>query len=365
MLAGPTHTLKKRPRPAAGGTAAVAAVFGGFNDPISSDVLLRLLISSDPDSSAGSADDADELCLHLHAHALLRSHYFAALLSDRWRRGGDGGGGGTITLRVTPSAVDAHLTVLRLLYAGDFSGEIATPAAAIAALPVALALLFEDLVRACVRFLEAVPWSEEEEEAVVSLAPLLPLPDSADLLARLSPAPSSSSEEMLHDLVRASVGSHKVKAFAAKMVRDFSSREVVRRVFDRAFAGSLKTVRESMERYSSPELRGDHEETEAIQRLNLHTAVSKVKDLLWLLELMIELRVADTAVEEWSAQTAFVADLQRAFQEDAWRNNAPALPALVMKCTCRIADAVAAGWVLAARQVMESISFPFSVTLLC
>ncbi|KAI9125320.1 hypothetical protein K1719_003936 [Acacia pycnantha] len=55
--------------------------------------------------------------------------------------------------------------------------------------------------------------------------------------------------------------------------------------------------------FRSPDFRGDHNETEAIQWLNLHKAMRNGKHLLWF--------------KEWSEQVAFTADLQRAFRDDA------------------------------------------------
>lgn len=333
---------------------------GGFNDHLTADVLLRLYLDPSP-FDPDPPSDTHALDLHLHSAVLRRSKYFSALLSDRWLQKPDGDGILRLTLSVPASSgsMDPHLVVLRLLYSTEFSGTIVSAAAALSVLPVALELLFDECIQACVQFLEAVPWSEDEEKAILGLIPLLGRDESQELLARVLPPRGDSSEEMLNRLVMASIGnlpsvsSVKVKAFVAKMLRDFPSRDSVRRVFDRAFETSLKTVKESLEKYSSPDLRGDHDETEAIQRLNLHTAVYHGKDLLWLVERMIELRIADTAVREWSEQTTFVADLQRAFQDDAWRNIAPGLPSLVLRCTGRLADAVAAGSILAARQVLQ------------
>ncbi|CAN4107550.1 unnamed protein product [Withania somnifera] len=70
---------------------------------------------------------------------------------------------------------------------------------------------------------------------------------------------------------------------------------------------------------------------------------------------MIELRVADTAVQEWSNQASFTADLLRALRDDAWRNIVPGLPAVVLRCTCKLANAVATGTILATREVRVKI----------
>lgn len=57
----------------------------------------------------------------------------------------------------------------------------------------------------------------------------------------------------------------------------------MRSVCSTAFEKSLKVARQSLEEYSSPDFRGNHDETEAIQRLHLHTAMTNLKHL-WLVE---------------------------------------------------------------------------------
>ncbi|KAL3538964.1 hypothetical protein ACH5RR_002330 [Cinchona calisaya] len=357
---------------------------GGFNDSSSADVVLRLYIEksspfvSDDSESISAVVDQSDVQIYLHSDVLHRSKYFAALLSGRWQKDScpnDAADSPTIhrfNLGVsdTPGSIDYHLTVLQLLYTNDFSAVIDTVSTAISLLAVALELLFEDCVRACVRFLEAVPWTDDEEKKILGLVPFLKEEESQELLARVSPARNDSSEEMLHGLIMSAIHNHPnmafAKAFVAKLLRDFSSKESARRVLDRAFETSLKIVKESLEEYSSPDFRGDHNETEAIQRLNLHTAMTNGRHLFWLVERMIELRVADTAVKEWSDQASFTSDLQRAFRDDAWRNIVPGLPAVVLRCTCKLANAVANGNVLAPRQVrMKLVKDWLPVMIIC
>ncbi|XP_010530839.1 PREDICTED: BTB/POZ domain-containing protein At1g63850-like isoform X2 [Tarenaya hassleriana] len=341
-----------------------------FNDSATADVILRLYHDSSPFERGGDDDDGsgsspspidsgdgqdlgDDVRIYLHSDVLRRAKYFAALLSDRWRTPATDGYI-HLNLAVTAGSIATHLAVLELLYTDGFSDVIDSASTALDILPVALELLFDDCVRSSIRFLEAVPWTDEEERRVLSLVPFLREEESTDLLARVSPSRDNSCEEMLHGLILAAIHSHPnmafVKAFVAKLLRDFSSKETARKVLERAFVTSLKVVKESLEEYSSPDFRGDHNETEAMQRLSLHTAMVNGKHLIWVVERMIELRVADTAVKEWSEQAAFTADLQRAFRDDAWRNMAPGLPAVVLRCTCKLADAVASGSILAARQ---------------
>ncbi|XP_062093244.1 BTB/POZ domain-containing protein At1g63850-like isoform X3 [Humulus lupulus] len=341
-----------------------------FNDSTSADVVLRLFVEPSPldlDELESPSETESEVFLYLHSHVLRRSKYFAALLSDRWQkdRGADGhdivGESDEELIRINlgvPPTIESGITVLELLYSGDFFNTINSASMALDLLPVALELLFEECVRSCVRFLEAVPWTEEEEKRVMSMIPLLGGEESKELLARVSPGGNDSSEEMLYSLIVAAIHSPPnmalVKAFVAKLLRDFSSKESAKRVLERAFDASLKVVKESMEEYSSPTFRGDNNETEAMQRLNLHTAMTNGRQLLWLVERMIELKVADTAVKEWSEQASLTSDLQRAFRDDAWRNLVPGLPVVVLRSTCKLANAVATGSILAATQVNVS-----------
>ncbi|KAL5077600.1 hypothetical protein RYX36_016584 [Vicia faba] len=55
-------------------------------------------------------------------------------------------------------------------------------------------------------------------------------------------------------------------------IKDVSLRVTAKRDVEEAFRKSLKTVKQSLEDYTSPIFRGDHNKAEAIQRLNLHKA---------------------------------------------------------------------------------------------
>ncbi|KAL5562975.1 hypothetical protein UlMin_032722 [Ulmus minor] len=345
-----------------------------FNDSSSADVLLRLFVEvspfeSDPESVSTTQSD---VVLYLHSNVLRRSKYFEALLSDRWqndRAGEDGDGAGdaatskytrlNLGVPPTPGSIDSRIAVIELLYSSDLSSACNSVSVALDLLPVALELLFEECVRYCVRFLEAVPWDEEEEIRVLNLIPFLGKEESKELLARVSPQKNDCCEDMLQGLITAAINNNQnmafVKAFVAKLLRDFSSKETAKRVLESAFQRSLKVVKDSLEEYSSPDLRGGYNETEAIQRLNLHTALTNSRHLLFLVDRMIELKVADNAVKEWSEQASFTSDLQRAFRDDAWRNFVPGLPAVVIRCTFKLASAVAEGSILATREVRKKL----------
>eukprot|EP01018_Ginkgo_biloba_P002030 Gb_05366 [translate_table: standard] len=337
---------------------------GGFNDAATADVVLHLQrVSTTFDKDPEVIGEVEQLDVevHLHSHVLNGCRYFAALLSERWKTSVYNKSEKPLHFNLSvpvSRTVEAYLLILQLFYSKDFVGVIKDASTALSLLPVASELLYDECITACIRFLEAVPWTEEEEREVIKLAPSLQKDEAAELLARVSPVKGNAFEDMLNGLIYTATHSHSngatVKAFVSKLLHDYSSRDAVRLVLNNAFMTSLKTVKDSLEEYSSPSLRGDHDEIEAMQRMNLHTAVVNGRHLLWLVERMIELKVADTAVKEWSDQANFAANLQRAFRDDAWRNIAPGLPALVLRCTYRLANAVATGTILASRQVKHS-----------
>eukprot|EP00250_Pteridium_aquilinum_P005970 c15976_g1_i1 orf=183-1811(+) len=305
----------------------------------------------------------------LHSHTLQQCPYFATVLSERWQEArefseGPNHGKRTHVNMTIPASrgTKPYLLVIQMLYSKDFRGLISDVPTALACLPVAAEWLYDECIAACVQYLEAVPWTEDEERKVLEVVTSLQLRESAQLLARIVPINTTAVEDMLGGLVYAATHSPSngatVKAFVAKLLHDHASRFTVKLVLDNAFANSLKIVQDSVEAYSSPNVHGKHDEIdeiEALQRMNLHTASVNGKHLLWLVERMIELRVADMAVTEWSEQSVFTANLQRAFDDDAWRNVAPSLLALVLRCTCRLANAVVTGTILASCQIRKKL----------
>lgn len=289
-------------------------------------------------AAAGSAADAGRLTLYLHKAVLTQCRYFAARLSGRWQQQDSTGDSSasaadtasTTTYSTTTSTAteedgqqqqqhpqhpqqqhlsmamspahtpDAYATTLELLYTRDFLPATSDVQSALSILPVAAELLFDDCIGACVDFLESVPWTRREEAQIVDVVSCLQLEQSAHLLARLRPVQEHAVSDMLDGLVYLATHSLQnvasVKAFVAKVLSTYASREAVRSVLDKAFSSSLKTVQDAIEEWSSPNVRGRHDEIEALQRQNLRTADTYSRHLLWLVERMVELKVASNAV---------------------------------------------------------------------
>ncbi|EAZ28420.1 hypothetical protein OsJ_12401 [Oryza sativa Japonica Group] len=375
-------TLSSSPAPH---TAAAAA--SASSPPLSfpnADLVLRLHLDPCPDDDAdldAGEDHRPSLDLHVSSASLLRSRYFAALLSDRWSPAptSAAGGHGHLSLAVAaPRSAShpfhAHVEVVRLLHTLDFAGAIHSPADALDILPVALQLLFDACVEACTRFLEGETWSAEQEGPGPRDRAFFPADEAADLLARITPPPAASasaaggeaarspSEAMLHGLIHSAIHGHPVpaatKAFVAMLLKDYPSRDCVQKVLDEAFLSRLETVKELMGKYASPDFRVavDSDERDAIQRLNLQSAVLNVRHLLWLIERMVEMRVAGNAVKLWSEQAALTADLQKLLNDvDMWKNITPGLPVLVTRCTLRFANSVVNGETIVPRQVRTKL----------
>lgn len=134
--------------------------------------------------------------VNVHAHVLTQCRYFDALLSDRWQ---DRAQTSTqeesakskpihINLCVVPGRhQSSYIATLKLLYTQDFIGTIYNVESALSILPIAAELLYDQCISICLKFLEAVSWTREEERQIVQLVSCLQLEESSPLLARLNP----------------------------------------------------------------------------------------------------------------------------------------------------------------------------------
>ena len=179
-----------------------------FDDTSTADVVLHLQqeessVQMEQDRSEYSGKDVSRSAggegraVYVHAQVLAQCRYFDALLSDRWlERGTDTTGheenGKSKLIRINLCVgagrfLGSYLTTLHLLYSKDFVGTIRDVETALNILPIAAELLYDDCISACVKFLEAVAWTKEEEQQIVQLVTCLQLEESSGLLARLSP----------------------------------------------------------------------------------------------------------------------------------------------------------------------------------
>lgn len=144
--------------------------------------------------------------LLLHSRALRRSEFFETRLSERWATSSDQNGPLEITLDkcVNPST---YVRCIQLLYVPDRIKHTAFNDVqdALGILEVAAELLFHDCVDACMRYLEAVPWTLENEGAIRGCVASLHLQSSPDLAARLS-IPENGTMEKPVDVMKNVLG---------------------------------------------------------------------------------------------------------------------------------------------------------------
>ncbi|KAL8524106.1 hypothetical protein ACS0TY_013899 [Phlomoides rotata] len=159
-----------------------------FKDPATADVIFNIRVdgetpsfdSLDVVSDVISMKQLETQKIYLHSCAFRRSKYFVSLLSDRWQRQSDWLSSNEAenypkisrinhVIPANGDSMDNFISVLKLLYSDNLLFSIDNLSTALDLLPIALELLFEDCVKACIRFIEAVTWSEDDENRILSL----------------------------------------------------------------------------------------------------------------------------------------------------------------------------------------------------
>ncbi|KAL6906190.1 hypothetical protein ACP4OV_003791 [Aristida adscensionis] len=121
---------------------------------------------------------------------------------------GRGGGGGEVAVE-GKVAVEAVREAVEMMLEDDDEAAAMRRlgrggvARAMGVLEVSFSLMFDRGVNNCLKYLEAVPWSEHEEERIKSLLSQYPSYGAAsrNLLARLQPQNPTSSAELISELI--------------------------------------------------------------------------------------------------------------------------------------------------------------------
>ncbi|KAF8396368.1 hypothetical protein HHK36_017985 [Tetracentron sinense] len=150
-----------------------------IGDRSTSDVVVRL-----------RTQDVRDEWFYCHSHILIeKSKYFADRLSENWPTCQILDSRNCVEVYCQESEFDHHVTTLRLFYDITNSSEPDTwhgVRNALGILRVAVELSCEQIIRACVDYLEAVPWEEAEEEEILRIIPGLGS-QAEPILARLQP----------------------------------------------------------------------------------------------------------------------------------------------------------------------------------
>ncbi|KAK3012629.1 hypothetical protein RJ639_008585 [Escallonia herrerae] len=138
-----------------------------------------------------AARDGFRVSMDVHRGVLVgRSRFFADKLSRS-------GGGEAVSVEICDcDDVEVYVEAVVMMYCEDLKSRLmgVDVSKVLGLLKVSAAIMFDAGIMSCLEYLEAVPWSAEEEGKVVSHLSQLELDDSVtDVLKRVSAEPSTSS----------------------------------------------------------------------------------------------------------------------------------------------------------------------------
>ncbi|TVU02811.1 hypothetical protein EJB05_51659, partial [Eragrostis curvula] len=146
----------------------------------------------------------DGRCVHMELDSAVlcsSSAFFSAMAPPA---AGGGGGGKRIEVDGVEN-LEAFRAAVELMYEPDPMRLLAGSGVsrAIDALEVCSSIMFDRGIKSCLTYIEAVPWSENDEEKLKSLFARCTFDDviSQDILARLRPHNSNSSEDLTVQLI--------------------------------------------------------------------------------------------------------------------------------------------------------------------
>jgi hypothetical protein len=169
-----------------------------FNDASTSDLQLTL-----------NNREGYSMTVNVHRHVLVtHSRFFAAKLSERWsKQQRQQRLLNSNLIEITDvEDVEIYLVTLRLMYCQDVKRSLMKENVprVLDILKLSAHIMFDGGVFACLEYLEAVPWAEDEEAKVTALLGELQLDSvgvAADVMKRCSGLDSSNSEDVLVQLL--------------------------------------------------------------------------------------------------------------------------------------------------------------------
>ncbi|KAG2302764.1 hypothetical protein Bca52824_031415 [Brassica carinata] len=265
-----------------------------FNDPASSDVKLTL-----------SSKDGISITMCVHRQILVaHSRFFAVKLSDRWSK----------QQQMAPSSspyiveisdcddVEVYIETLMLMYCRDLRKKMMRHdvSRVLGILKVSAAIGFDAGVLSCLEYLEAAPWSEDEEHRIASLLSELHLENvgATEVLRRVSVEAShnGSNDEVLLNLLHIVLegkdekARRDMKTLVSKMLRENSSGNDLRKEsLYLACDGCLHKLKRQFLQAAESDL--ENVDQIARQADNLH----------WILDILIDRQIAEDFLVMWAS----------------------------------------------------------------
>ncbi|GMH22688.1 hypothetical protein Nepgr_024531 [Nepenthes gracilis] len=268
-----------------------------FNDPNSSDIRLTL-----------SGKDGVSVSVNMHRQILVvHSRFFAGKLLERWSKQRSSG--------ATPMAVEVtdcddlevYIATLSLMYCKDLRRRLLKEdvSKVLGILKVSAAIGFDAGVLSCLEYLEAAPWTEDEEEKVASLLSDLQLQGigASDVLKRVSldivatEESSNDNEELLMKLLNVVLegkdekARREMKGLISKLLHEDSYQNYLGK--DSLYLACNSCLQQLRLHFLRAAASNSHDVGQiARQADNLH----------WILDILISRQIAEEFLMTWASQ---------------------------------------------------------------
>ncbi|OWM67961.1 BTB/POZ domain-containing protein At5g60050 [Punica granatum] len=257
------------------------------------------------------ARDGFRVSMDVHRRVLSeKSRYFAERL--RFEKGSH-----LVEVEISEcDDVEVYVETVVLMYGEDLRRKLTGEdvSKVLGLLKVSSALMFDEGISACLEYLEAVPWSNEEEEKVISHLHQLHLLDSAtELLQRVSAKPSTSARSddifmrLLTGVLQAKdeKARREMKTIISRLLREDSSsqhsdngcvdvsRDTLYHICHQCLSSLILCLSEAT---------GVDEKSGRDRGVLMGEIAREADNLNWVIDILIDRKVGDEFVKLWADQ---------------------------------------------------------------
>ncbi|CAN6197438.1 unnamed protein product [Urochloa humidicola] len=250
------------------------------------------------------------------------SAFFAAMAPAEDAAAGGGGGGGGKRIEVDGvDNLDAFRAAVELMYEADPMRWLANAGVsrAIDVLEVCSSIMFNRGIKSCLTYIEAVPWSENEEEKLKNLFARFTFDEavSQDILARLRPHSWKSSDDLTVQLIQSitsSTNSGARKDMQSLVNGLLSKSSVYQKDSSGLNKESLYQIYYScldslVDLFEEATESTDHTSQTLVVRGSkplIERVSSQAENLNWLLDILVNNDMAEEFVELWAKQDRLI-----------------------------------------------------------
>ncbi|XP_038989460.1 BTB/POZ domain-containing protein At2g13690-like [Phoenix dactylifera] len=216
--------------------------------------------------------------------------------------------------------LDAFKETIELMFEKDAMRWLmnAGVSRAIDVLEVSSMIMFDRGVASCVKYLEAVPWSENDEEKLMNLfaRSSFDVAMSRDVLARLYPQGPSSSQDLVVQLIQSvtkGTDSNARKRLQSLVYGLLSRSSFYHKGSVEIYKDSLYSICRSclnslvgLFQEASASIPVDRTETVGGRKTLIEQISKQVENINWLLEILIDKHIAEDFVELWADQKELI-----------------------------------------------------------